>query len=152
MKNIIYSLLFLLFLVSCKNSAKESNKDSALFQNKNSKAHPGKKLMETNCYVCHNPTTNEADRIAPPMVAIKKHYISDHTSKEEFKTAIQYWIKNPTEDNAKMFGAVRRFNVMPKTPYPQETIDQIADYMFDNDIDEPEWFEEHFNERRGIKN
>lgn len=146
MKNIFYSLLLLLFLVGCKNSAKENNTDSAFLQDENLIEHPGKKLMETNCYVCHSPTATEADRIAPPMVAIKKHYISDHTSKEAFKAAIQEWIKNPNQDNAKMFGAVNRFGVMPKAPYPEKTIDQIADYMFDNDIEEPEWFQDHFNQ------
>ena len=48
-----------------------------------------------------------------------------------------------------MFGAVKRFGVMPKTPYPEETIKQIADYMFDFDIEQPEWFEDHFNEEKG---
>lgn len=146
MKNTIYFLLLLLFLGSCKNASKDNNNDSAFLQDENLIDHPGKKLMETNCYVCHSPTATEADRIAPPMVAIKKHYISDDTSKEDFKTAIQEWIKNPSKDKAKMFGAVNRFGVMPKTPYPQETIDQIADYMFDNDIEEPEWFQKHFNQ------
>lgn len=114
--------------------------------------HPGKKLMETNCYVCHSPTASEADRIGPPMIAIKKHYINNDTSKEEFIEAMQAWIKNPNEDDAKMFGAVRRFGVMPKTPYPEETVKQIADYMYDFEIDQPEWFEDHYNEEKGMHN
>ena len=36
--------------------------------------HPGKKIMEMQCYVCHNPATPEENRIAPPMIAIKNHY------------------------------------------------------------------------------
>ena len=38
---------------------------------------------------------------------------------------------------------------MPKTPFPEATIQQIADYMFDNNIEQPEWFEDHFNEEKG---
>lgn len=116
------------------------------------KNHPGKKLMETNCYVCHSPTASHDDRIGPPMVAIKRHYIDDETTKEQFIEDIQAWIKNPNETDARMRGAVRRFGVMPKQAFPEETIEKIADYMYDFEIDQPEWFEDHFNEEKGKHN
>ncbi len=115
----------------------------------NQKEHPGKKLLESNCYVCHNPTAGHDNRIGPPMVAVKRHYINASTTKEEFTSAMQAWIKNPNEADAKMRGAVRRFGVMPKQYFPEETIEKIADYMFDNTIEQPEWFEDHFNEEMG---
>ena len=147
MKNFILLVLFSVLIISCNNS---KNKDySSLKRPIKSKKHPGKKLMETNCYVCHGPSASHDNRIAPPMIAIKKHYINDDTSKEQFIETIQTWIKNPNEDDAKMFGAVRRFGVMPKTPFPEATIQKIADYMFDYDIEQPEWFEDHFNEEKG---
>lgn len=149
MKKLVFPflLLFLSLFLSCNNS----NKADYSINNNQNKAdeHPGKKLMETNCYVCHSPSANHDNRIAPPMIAIKKHYIDDTTTKEQFIELMQAWIKNPNEENAKMFGAVKRFGVMPKTPYPEETIQQIADYMFDNDIEQPDWFEDHFNKEKG---
>ena len=48
-----------------------------------------------------------------------------------------------------MPGAVKRFGAMPKQYFPEETIEKISDYMFDNTIDQPEWFEAHFNEQMG---
>jgi len=45
-----------------------------------------------------------------------------------------------------MFGSVRRFEVMQKLPYPEETIGQIADYIYDNDIEQPDWFQEHYEQ------
>ena len=114
--------------------------------------HPGKKLMETNCYVCHSPTASHDDRIGPPMVAIKRHYIDDETTKEQFIADMKAWIKNPNETDAKMRGAVKRFGVMPKQAFPEETIEKIADYMYDFEIDQPEWFEDHFNEEKGKHN
>lgn len=136
----------MLFLQGCKN-----HKEPYLaIKNTTKQEHPGKKLMETNCYVCHSPTASIDDRIGPPMIAIKKHYLTEGISKEQFIEDIQNWIKNPNEEDAKMYGAVKKFGVMPKTPYPEETINQIADYMFDNDIEEPEWFEAHYNEERGM--
>lgn len=147
MKNFILMVLFSSLIFSCNNS---KNKEySASKEHLKAKKHIGKKLMETNCYLCHSPTASHDDRIAPPMIAIKKHYISDNTTKEEFIKNMQAWIKNPNKEDAKMFGAVKRFGVMPKTHYPEETIEQIADYIFDFDIEKPEWFEDHFNEMRG---
>jgi len=136
----------MLFLQSCKNHKEPylAIKSSA------NQEHPGKKLMETNCYVCHSPTASMDDRIGPPMIAIKKHYLTEGISKEQFIADIQNWIKNPNETDAKMLGAVKKFGIMPKTPYPEETIHQIADYMYDYEIEQPEWFESHYNEERGM--
>lgn len=143
-------LIVFAFLFSCKDAQKTSNftkkEDAAIVT---AHSYPGKKLMETNCYVCHSPSASHDNRIGPPMVAIKKHYLSIGTTKEEFTTSMQDWIKNPTKENAKMNGAVKRFGVMPKQDFPEETIKQIAEYMFDNDIEKPAWFEDHLNEKKG---
>lgn len=137
-------------LTSCKNSKKSDYVSSENIEN--NQIHPGKKLMETHCYICHSPTASEEVRIAPPMIAIKKHYIDNDTSKESFKYDLQAWVNNPTNENAKMFGAVQRFGVMPKVVYPEETINQIADYIFENEIEQPEWFDAHYNKERGMAN
>ncbi len=142
----IISVLAITFF-SCKNSEKKEY--SALDVQLQANNHPGKKLMEKHCYVCHNPTASHDDRIAPPMVAIKRHYIDEETSKEKFVADINAFIKNSTKENAKLYGAVKRFGVMPKQSFPEEDIKQIAEYMFDFDIEQPEWFEDHFKEEQG---
>ena len=149
MKNIVIIFLSLVLFTNCKDSGKIVNKDTASINEADGNLHPGKKLMETYCYACHNPTTDHDDRIAPPMVAVKKHYISEGTTKEEFIAAVQDWVKKPSEDKSKMPGAIRNFGLMPFAPYPEATVEQIADYMFDYDIDQPEWFDAHFNKERG---
>ena len=138
--------LVLLLSLSCQKSQKPSY---SKIQSLAVDVHPGKKLMESKCYVCHNPTTAHEERIAPPMIAIKKHYISENTTKEEFIKSMQNWIKNPTKEDAKMYGAVRKFGVMPKQHFSEEDIKEISEYMYDNEIDKPEWFESHYNEERG---
>lgn len=148
MKSMLITASIVLLFIGCN----KSNKVSYTKSNPNTvqdSIHPGKRLMETNCYACHNATTNEADRVAPPMIAIKRRYIFKDTSKEEFIADIQEWIKNPNEKEAKMFGAVRRFGVMLKLPFPEETIEKIAEYIYDYEIEQPVWFEEHFNQMRG---
>jgi mono/diheme cytochrome c family protein len=147
MKNVYVIILCAVLAYSCNNSEKKEY--TAMEKQMQANKHPGKKLMETNCYTCHNPTASHDARIGPPMIAIKKHYINENTTKEEFIASMQAWIKNPNEEDAKMRGAVRRFGVMPKQPFPEKTIEQIADYMYDFDIEQPEWFEDHFNEEMG---
>lgn len=149
MKNIVIILFSLVVFTNCKDSDKTVNKDTASVNETDGTVHPGKKLLETYCYACHNPTTAQNERIAPPMVAIKKHYILEGTTKEQFIATIQEWVKKPSEDKSIMPGAIRNFGLMPYAPYPDETVEQIADYIFDYDIDEPDWFEAHFNEERG---
>ncbi|SDS40327.1 Cytochrome c-550 domain-containing protein [Polaribacter sp. KT25b] len=148
-------LVAFVFLFSCKDSQKPSyatKKVTSITSDEittSSQDHLGKKLMQTNCYVCHSVTATEENRIAPPMIAIKKRYLMGNTTKQEFINSLQNFIKNPTEENAKMYGAVKRFGLMPKQAFPKETIKQIADYMFDYDIEKPEWFEDHYNEEHG---
>jgi cytochrome c553 len=133
-----------LLIFSCNNKKQAQYVTVENKQIANQTEHPGKKLLETYCYICHNPTMPEDQgRIAPPMVAIKYHYINDDTTKEEFIKQIVDYTANPTEEKAKLFGAVRRFGVMPKQQFPEGVIEKIADYMFDNDIEEPDWFQDH---------
>lgn len=106
----------------------------------------GKKLMETHCYLCHNPSVPEGEgRIAPPMVAIKARYIDkEGYNKEEFIAAVKSFVENPTEDKALMYGAVRKHGLMPKQAFPDGSVEKIANFMFDYQIEEPEWFKSHW--------
>ncbi len=149
MKKIFLIFGFIILFVGCKNSTNPNSQKLVVVNTKHTTDHSGKKLMEINCYACHNPTTGHDDRIAPPMIAVKKHYISDNTTKEQFIADIQNWIKTPSVEKSKMPGAIRNFGLMPYAPFPEETIAQIADYMYEYNIDQPEWFEDHFNEERG---
>lgn len=153
MKFLCFSLI-LLFFTNCKNTPKTEyiaaertkvTQEIAFLQE-----HPGKKLMETQCYICHNPKTAQSSMIAPPMIAIKKRYTAFNATKEEFAKSMVNWFKNPNEKNSKMPGAIIKFGVMPNLSYPIETIEEIADYMYDNAIDEPEWFQEHFRQGNGM--
>lgn len=147
MMRLLTLLIVISFIFSCKDSKRPSYSKKKI--EAKTQSHPGKKLMEANCYVCHSPSASEDNRIAPPMIAIKRRYSMGNTSKEAFINSMQNWIKNPTEDNAEMYGAVKRFGVMPKQVFPEETIKEIADYMFEFDIEKPEGFDEHYNQQHG---
>ena len=102
--------------------------------------HLGKELMQNNCYLCHNPKTSEESIIAPPMVLVKASYMENGISKNEFIDAMVSWVKNPNEESSKMPDAIKEYGLMPYQFYSENTLRQIADYMFDNEIEEPEWF------------
>jgi len=48
-------------------------------------SNEGYELMKSNCFACHNPYTETHEGIiAPPMIAIKKMYSMNFSSKEDF--------------------------------------------------------------------
>ena len=152
MKNSIrlLSSLSILAILSCKDKTKTvpidttSENEIAL----SGKNHPGKKIMETECYLCHNPKASQASMIAPPMIAVKRHYFDANTTKKEFTESLVLWINDP-EAPSKMPGAQEKFGQMPYLPYPEETITQIAEYLYDYEVEKPEWFDAHFDEKHG---
>lgn len=151
MKQLILFILVLAF-VSCKNGKKSENEvvqptpDTEIAAK--GKSHPGKKIMETECYICHNPQASQKSMIAPPMIAIKRHYIGENTTKEQFTEDLIRWVNDP-EQETKMPGAISRFGSMPYIPYPDDAIAQIAEYIYDYTIEKPVWFDAHFQEEHG---
>ncbi len=137
-------------MLSCQNSKNESVNVTQELANglpkKKDTIHNGRRLMQISCIACHSATADQTSRLAPPMIAVKRRYLLDYPSKVEFTQALRGFLKNPSEEKAIMYGAVKRFGVMPKTVYPEKVIDQISDYLYDNEIEKPEWFEEHFQE------
>lgn len=139
-KLVVFFVLF--FFVSCQKKAELYEIPKNLTQ---TEAEEAQQLMSTHCYICHNPTASETEgRVAPPMVAIKARYLMNNATKEEFVSHITQFVENPTEENAIMYGAVDRFNVMPKQVFPEGVVQKIANYMYEYQIEEPVWFKEHW--------
>ncbi|MFD0933551.1 DUF3365 domain-containing protein [Psychroflexus salinarum] len=155
MKWTLITLVIALSLASCKKSSEEDKADYVKLKstdlNSEEIAVKGKTLMENKCYLCHSPETVQGSMIAPPMVALKMRYSNDAKSKEEFIADIWSFVEKPTEDKAKLKGAVKRFGVMPYQPYAQEDIEVIAAFMYDYEIEEPEWFQKHWKDEHGGK-
>lgn len=144
--NIIAVAIFL--LTSCN----KTNKNIAIKNTSNStqenEQSEGYTLLKSNCYACHSITSKSHDEIiAPPMVAVKRRYLKEYLSKEDFVNAIVNWSKNPNEETALMLGAVKRFKVMPKQAFNEDDLKKIAEYIYENEIEMPDWFENHFNQK-----
>ena len=134
-------------LISCNsnnNSNSETISEEVLVNNE--EIARAQELMTTNCFACHSPKEGMGSRMAPPMIAIKKHYIDEQTTLADFTKDMVNFVNNPSEEHMKMPGAVRKFGLMPKLNFPEEDLVLIAKYIFENEIEEPEWFQKHFEE------
>lgn len=106
-------------------------------------------LLKNQCLICHGGAPSHDKLIAPPMAAVKWRYSKQHNNKEGFVNGIVAWGLNPNADKALMRGAVKEFNVMPKPATKEEDLRTIAAFIYDNELEQPEWFEEHFNQMHG---
>lgn len=104
-------------------------------------------LLQTRCLICHTDKNLPHDElIAPPMAAVKNRYADITNSKEAFIKRMVEFTLTPTTDEAIMYGAVSRFNLMPAVVIPQDTLRKIAAFLYENDISSPDWFAEHYKE------
>lgn len=149
MKKIILGLFVVAIAISlnsCQNTEKtkttEIVKNEASFET----LQKGFDILESNCFTCHSPQGSQADRIAPPMIAVKKHYIDEKTNKEEFVNDIVSFVLNPNEGSSKMPGAIEKFNLMPQLGYSKEQLTAVAEYLYETEIEQPEWFQKHYEE------
>lgn len=149
MKKTIILLVFTAF-ISCNNKTKKSDyskKTNVTKKLVTNNSLEGKKLMETRCFLCHNTSTPYKERVAPPMIAIKAHYITQNTSQKVFTDNLLAFLKKPTKENAKMKGAVKKYGIMPYQNFTEEDIKKIANYLYNYQIEEPEWFKKHWQEK-----
>jgi hypothetical protein len=147
MKKYVIIVVSVVLLLSCKDVQKTKIEplleDVVTEENHATKVHPGKLIMEQECYICHDPKASRANRIAPPMEAIKRHYKDSNTTKEEFTQALLRWVNDP-QTESKMLGAHAKFGPMPYIPNPDDAVAQIAHYLYDNEIEMPLGFDAHF--------
>ena len=155
MKNLILLVILSFILVSCNQFKKENTTNNLEVDNNNkiaskSQLEDGYALMKKNCYICHNPNAKSHDAIlAPPLVAIKRRYNMRYSTNDEFTNAIASFVQNPSKEKALMFGAVAQFNIMPKLALDTETLQKIGNYIYENELEQPEWFADHFKEMHG---
>ena len=107
----------------------------------------GYTLFQNKCMTCHSVAGKTHDElIAPPMIAVKRRYSMMYDERDDFITNIVAWAKDPKAENAIMRGAVNKFKTMPYMNFEEAELEKIAAFMYDNDMEKPDWFDEHFKE------
>ena len=111
----------------------------------------GEALYKTHCSSCHGNTggMDMNKRVAPPIVAVRMHYLGNYPDKDDFVMAVAQWVEKQDASQSLMRGAIRRFNIMPPIKIAKEDAEKIAAYIFDGDIERPTGFDQHFKERHG---
>ena len=117
----------------------------------NNKYEEGEKLYKTNCAACHGATggMDFNKRIAPPIAAVRMHYIKTYSDEDSFVQAVAGWVEKQDEEKSMMRGAIRKFNIMPPVNVANEDAEKIAAYIFAGNIEQPEGFKEHVEKEHG---
>lgn len=97
-------------------------------------------LIDTRCFVCHNPDMKAENRLAPPMYMVRSHYYNDSISRENFIEQITVFALKPDLEKSVMPGAVRNFGLMPQTSFDENEVRLIAGYIYDTDLQSDAWF------------
>ncbi len=143
MKKLTYLIIsiFLISLTSCEKKTTDKAQTSDMAVQTTTKVTSstilGYDLMKQNCFVCHMEKPDPSKKgqmIAPPMLRVQEHYKPSFPKKEEFVNAVIAWVKNPTEDNVMMPGAVRKFNLMPKIEIKDADLKLIAETLYEIDL------------------
>jgi hypothetical protein len=158
-RTLFYSFfIFVIILLGCNSepankNEKVSEEDVSFIENLTLlNKEKGLASLKTNCYSCHNPqSTSHDDMLAPPLAGIKFKYQNHYPERSEFIVKMSNFIHSPTSNNAVMRGPVRHFGLMPKVPLELEEIRQVVAYIYDNEMETPEWFSDHFEEQHGKK-
>jgi len=83
------------------------------------------------------------------MIAVKNYYIMEETTKEAFTADLLAWMSGPKAENTKMPDAIGKYGLMSHQVYPDSVIIGIAEYLYDNEVEQPEWYQNHHEEMHG---
>ena len=107
-------------------------------------------ILRTNCYLCHSPNAKSHENIlGPPLVASKFRYYKEYPEREDFIEGMKSFILNPQKEMALMKNPVKKFGVMPNTILSENQVQAVVEYIYDNKVDEPGWFGDHYSEEHG---
>lgn len=137
---ILLSLIFLAFRIGCQEYRHRPSRE-LLAQ--------GQELLKANCLSCHTPDGKRGQRIAPPMIAVKRHYKTGEVRFEEFADQITQFVQNPSEGKSNMHGALRNFGLMPALPLADSQLYAISAFIYYSELEKPDWFEKHYQEEHG---
>ena len=111
----------------------------------------GGQLYITHCSACHGSTggMDMSKRLAPPVIAVRMHYIGSYPDKDSFVMAVADWLEKQDESKSLMRGAIRRFNLMPPVYVSRQNAEKIASYIYEGELEKPAGFDEHVQKMHG---
>jgi len=128
--------------------------NNTVYAAESEQTNEGEALYFQYCDSCHGKTggMDMSKRIAPPLFAVKRHYIGSYPDEMTFVNAIADWVETRDIETALMPGAIRRFNIMPPIIVEREKVEKIAKYIYSGKTYTPAQFEEHYRKQHSLKN
>jgi len=136
MKNAKFNILLIL-IVSLLGVSNCSNPTASEAKQSESDQKSGKEFIANNCLSCHSPSAQPSERIAPPLFAVREHYLQDHPEKEAFTEAMLGFLKETNSASAKMHSAVEKFGLMPQMSFSEEELKNALIYLYENEQVKP---------------
>lgn len=142
-----FTIMATLILTNCVQNTKKQTettkaKDTQIYKD-------GLAILEQNCIACHTPhEKGMGNRIAPPLFAMKQHYLETSKKESEFVNNMTSFLLNPTIEHTKMPRAVQKFGIMPNLGMPKENYEAVATYLFRSELEKPDWFENHYQKEK----
>lgn len=144
-KIVLWILAGITIITSCGEQIQDQNTSTTEITIPDSyKISAGFNLLQSTCFSCHSPNASANSTIAPLMSAIKKHYISEETSFDEFHHDFSTFLKNPSAENAKIPDAIESYGAMPKMNVNNAEIEKMALYIYHTELEKSDWFEKHY--------
>ena len=97
----------------------------------------GRQKFEMFCMTCHFYKPKPGNMLAPPVFAIRSHYLQTHANEKEFREAITAYASSPSEEKSLMPGAIMRFKIMPPIPVGTENLKAITHFLYHTDFSRP---------------
>jgi cytochrome c551/c552 len=126
--SVVISLLFLI-KSACMTVLLKQNQNTYYEFAKVSHQETIADFYKKQCGFCHN----QEESIGPDMKKIKAVYIEKFKTKEAFVDAIYKFVKNPNKKNAIYKEGIDKFMDMPKMPFKDKEIKEVAAYIYSTD-------------------
>ncbi|MCV9385384.1 c-type heme family protein [Reichenbachiella ulvae] len=151
MKNIPFtSALFLMVLLSFMLGCQSSSKEASNTDTQSIAYNEGLQIVDQNCISCHSPNANRNNRIAPPLFAVKNHYLESDRDQEPFIQSMSSFLSSPKIETSKMPRAIEKFGLMPNLGLSEEQYIAVATYLYQSNLDKPDWYEAHHLKERDL--
>lgn len=87
------------------------------------------------CHVCHNQAMDPP--LGPPMWGVQRLYKSNTLDNEDFIKSMVTFVKAPSLETAIHDEAIKQLGLMPPMPLPDEMLQKIATYIFEEKFPPP---------------
>lgn len=146
---LVIGLLAALSASACMSNSANTAEPADQAANKAMTANvKGEKVYQSACMSCHAAKGKAV--IAPPIFAVKNHVMDQYPERDAFIERVKSWVKAPNADDALMRGAIKKFGLMPAMPsLSDEDLQAVSEYLYDTDMDLPDWYRQHYKEEHG---